>query len=239
MKSDFKSLTVRLKEVDSTNLYCKRYPLIEAGRQVVVVAERQTGGMGTKGRSFSSEKGGLYISVMRRFPLPFSETFSIMINSCVAVCRTLERIGLRPTIKWANDVLCGGKKICGTLIENTLLSDGTLLSIVGMGINVNNRLPEELAPVATSVCQCKGRRYPIDRIRRILIKNLRGEYTVEDYKSYIDWFGKEVCLTCGEKTFSAIAADVGKDGSLICEADGKRIKINSAEMSLRLICSTT
>ena len=234
-----KAKIIELEEIDSTNLFCKRCNVDEFDCDLIVTAERQTNGMGTKSRSFSSEEGGLYISLLkRREGFDFKNTFSIMINSCVAVCRTLEEIGLEPKIKWANDVLVGGKKICGTLIENRLLSGGVCISIVGMGINVNNPLPEELKDVATSVKEQKKRKYSVKKIRNILIKKLQGDYTVADYKRYVDWFGQEVELICGDERISALAIDVDKDGSLLCEIGGELKKINSAEMSLRLKCNT-
>ncbi len=234
-----KAKIIELEEIDSTNLFCKRCNADEFDCDLIVTAERQLNGMGTKGRSFSSEEGGLYISLMRKLEnFDFSKTFSIMINACVAVCETLEKIGLEPRIKWANDVLVGGKKICGTLIENRLLSGNVCTSVVGMGINVNNPLPEELRDTATSVSEQKGKAYPVKKLRNILIKNLQKEYTVADYKRYVDWFGRQVDLTCGDKVISAVALDVDNDGSLVCEIDGEVKKINSAEMSLRLKCNT-
>ncbi len=234
-----KAKIIELEEIDSTNLFCKRCNADEFDCDLIVTAERQTQGRGTKGRSFSSEEGGLYISLMRKMEnFDFSQTFSIMINACVAVCETLEKIGLEPRIKWANDVLVGGKKICGTLIENRLLSNNVCTSVVGMGINVNNPLPDDLRETATSVSEQKGKAFSVKKLRNILIRNLQKNYTVADYKRYVDWFGREVDLTCGDNVITATALDVDNDGSLVCEIDGEVKKINSAEMSLRLKCNT-
>lgn len=230
-----KAKIIDLDEVDSTNLFCKRYNSEHPDCDLIVTAKRQTQGRGTKGRSYSSEDGGLYISILKRLEnFDFANTFSIMINACVAVCETLVKIGLSPRIKWANDVLIGDKKICGTLIENRLSQNGVCTSIVGMGINVNNPLPDEIKDIATSVSEQKGKRCKVGRVRKILLKNLRKNYTVADYKRFVDWFGQKVDLTCGEEMISAVAVDVDNDGSLICNIDGELKKINSAEMSLRL-----
>jgi len=234
-----KAKIIELEEIDSTNLFCKRCNAEEFDSDLIVIAKRQLQGMGTKGRSFSSEEGGLYVSVMRKYEnFDFANTFTIMINACVAVCETLKKIGLDPKIKWANDVLVGGKKICGTLIENRLTSDGVCISVVGIGINVNNTLPEELKDIATSVSAEKGKSFPVKRLRNILIKNLSKNYTVADYKAFVDWFGSEVDLTCGDDVISAVAVDVENDGSLLCKINGELKKINSAEMSLRLKCNS-
>ena len=131
---------IQLDEIDSTNEFCKR---MNFESDVIVTAKRQLSGKGTNGRSFASDEGGLYVSVMKRYEnFDFANTFSIMINACVAVCKTLKSLGLKPRVKWANDVLVGGKKICGTLIENRLGADNVCTSVVGMGINVTTFFPK-------------------------------------------------------------------------------------------------
>lgn len=228
---------IELDEIDSTNEYCKRLTDFEG--DVIVVAERQTKGKGTNGRSFVSDEGGLYVSLMRRFKdFDFSRTFSIMINACVAVCKTVESYGITPNVKWANDVLVNGKKICGTLIENRLGADSVCTSIVGIGLNVNNVLPDELKEIATTMREQKGRKLNISGVRNRLIKYLKNEYTVDDYKKYVDWFGQEVYLDSQGKRTSAVALDVDADGSLVCDIQGKIKKISSAEMRLRLKCKS-
>lgn len=234
-----KATIIKLDEIDSTNSFCKRCNAEEFENDLIVTAVRQSAGRGTKGRSFSSEEGGLYISLMRRLEnFDFTNTFTIMIDSCVAVCETLKALGLEPNIKWANDVLVGGKKICGTLIENRLATKNVCTSIVGIGININNPLPDELKDTATSISLEKGKRVSVARVRRLLIKKLRKHYTVADYKSYVGWFGKQIDLICGDEVISAVAVDVDIDGSLVCNVGGQLKKINSAEMSLRLKCNT-
>lgn len=227
---------IELDEIDSTNEFCKRFPK-EA--DLIVCAKRQTNGKGTKGRSFVSDEGGVYVSLMRRYEnFDFSNTFSIMINACVAVCKTLEAFNIKPTVKWANDVIVNGKKICGTLIENRLGADGVCLSIVGIGLNVNNILPDELKEIATTMREYRGRKLSVGAVRKKLIKNLQNEYTVEEYKTFINWFGQEVYLDTNGERFTATALDVDKRGNLICSIDGETKKISSGEMSLRFKCST-
>lgn len=222
---------IKLEEVDSTNEYCKR---LTDGVDVAVTAKRQTAGKGTKGRSFSSQDGGLYISVMRHYKnFPASETFFVLVNSCVAVCKTFEHFKINPQIRWANDVLADGKKICGTLIENIFSGDKLNRSIVGMGINVNNALPAELSGIATSMSMLTGKIFDVDAVRDELIENLNKHFTVNDYKEYTGWLGGKVTVKTLEGMFSATALDIGADGRLILEADGRLIKLSSAEVSLR------
>jgi BirA family biotin operon repressor/biotin-[acetyl-CoA-carboxylase] ligase len=223
---------IELESVDSTNEYCKR---AAAEGDMIVTALSQTAGRGTKGRSFISDKGGLYITVMRTLAnFDGQMTFKIMTDSCVAVCKTVQSFGLQPVIRWANDVLVGGRKICGTLIENTFLSNGACRSIVGMGLNVNNVLPEELRAIATTLSEQTGKQINLEKVKRSLISNLQKSYTIEDYRSYINWFGSIITLNIQGKQIKAVAKDVEEDGRLVCVIDGQLQKISSAEVSLRL-----
>ena len=224
---------IELEEVDSTNEYCKRQNFAD---DVAVVARCQTAGRGTKGRSFVSDYGGLYITVVRHYKDCLTQNaFQIMINSCVAVCKTLEKFSIKPNIRWANDVLVDGKKICGTLIENTFGGNKILRSIVGMGINVNNEIPCDLKDIATSITQHVSTKVTVDEVKVALLKNLENNYSVCDYKSYINYFGKTAILKTEDGERQVKVLDISDDGRLIVkETDGAVNKISSAEVSLRL-----
>ncbi len=223
---------IELSECDSTNEYLKR---LDGEEDTIVTAVRQTAGKGTKGRSFSSADGGLYLSVMRFYEnFSAANAFEIMINSCVAVCKTVEGFGIKPVIRWANDVLVNGRKICGTLIENTFAGANIRRSIVGMGINVNNELPPELRQIAVSMREILGNRLSLQTVKQAHIANLQKSFTINDYKKYINWFGKEVVLRTDKESYTATALDVTADGRLVVSRDGKIIEISSAEVSLRL-----
>ena len=223
---------IELEEVDSTNNFCKSY---KGAEDITVIAARQSGGRGTKGRSFSSEEGGLYVSVMKNYKnFPAGNAFKIMLNACVAVCETLEGFGANPVIRWANDVLVNGKKICGTLIENTFSGAYITRSIVGTGINVNNKIPAELCEIATTLSAELNKEIKISAVKKSLLENLEKDYSVNDYKKYINWLGKEVALKTGEQSITATALDIAEDGRLIVKINGEIKKISSAEVSLRL-----
>ncbi len=223
---------IELEETDSTNEYLKR---LDGEEDTIVTAVRQTAGKGTKGRSFSSADGGLYISVMRFYKnFPASNAFKIMVDSCVAVCKTLEFFGINPAIRWANDVLVNGRKICGTLIENTFACANIRRSIVGMGINVNNTLPSELKDIAVSMSEIAGKKFDLQAVKNVHIASLQKSFTVVDYKKYIKWFGKEVTLHTDSETYTATALDITDEGRLVVNCNGKVLEISSAEVSLRL-----
>ena len=85
----------------STNDYCETR---EFGEDTAIIAREQTGGKGTKGRSFSSPRGGVYLSLVRYYPCKAENSFSLMIASCMAVVKTLELYGVSAEVKWPNDV---------------------------------------------------------------------------------------------------------------------------------------
>lgn len=223
---------ILLDATDSTNEYCKR---TDDGTDVTVAAARQTAGRGTKGRSFVSDGGGLYVSVMRHYKdFPAEKAFGIMVNACVAVCKTLEAFGISPVIRWANDVLADGKKICGTLIENTFSGGRLVRSIVGTGLNINNALPEELSSTAVSMGQCLHRRLRVEEVRDVFIRNAERQFGIADYKSYMPWLGQTVMLRTEAEQIPVTALDIAGDGRLIVKRDGNILKISAAEVSLRL-----
>ena len=223
---------IELEEVDSTNEYCKR---IDCGEDITVVAKRQSAGRGTKGRSFESGEGGLYISTMRYYEdFNAENAFKIMVNSCVAVCKTLEKFGVRPQIRWANDVLADGKKICGTLIENTFSGGKVIRSIVGIGLNINNEIPSHLSEIAVSVYEITGKNIPVERVFKTLVKNLEKNFTIADYKSYMSWLGEKVLIKAADGEYEAVALDITQNGLLKVNLNGEIAEISSAEVSLRL-----
>ncbi len=223
---------IELEEVASTNEYCKQN---DFGEDLCVFARRQTAGKGTKGRSFISLEGGLYVTVMHHYKNFSAENaFKIMVNGCVAVCRTLENFGISPVIRWANDVLAGGKKICGTLIENTFSGGFITRSIVGIGINVNNEISSEIKSVATSMKEVAGRTFPLDEVKNAFISNLEKDYSIEDYKRYINWFGQTVTVKTETEDRSVKALDVTENGRLLVDWCGNMLEISAAEVSLRL-----
>ena len=127
------------------------------GVDLVVTAVCQTGGKGTKGRSFSSQKGGVYLSKLTFYEdLSVKSAFKIMISGAVAVCETLRFYGLEPLIKWPNDIWVNDKKICGILIENVFSGDRVRSSVVGIGLNVSNSLPADLTEIATTMALAMG-----------------------------------------------------------------------------------
>ena len=150
---------VCLDVTDSTNNECKRLAAQGAENGLVVVAGEQTGGKGRRGRSFLSLPGkGLYLSVLLRPQASLRQVQQLTAWCAVAVCRATEALtGLSCQIKWVNDPLLDGKKLCGILCELGLDDDGRLdYVVVGMGVNVSQTAEDfgpELSRMATSLGQ--------------------------------------------------------------------------------------
>ncbi|MGA2629967.1 MAG: biotin--[acetyl-CoA-carboxylase] ligase [Terriglobia bacterium] len=120
----------------------------------VVIAEDQTAGRGRLGRTWYSEKSsGIYVSILLRPPLAPSAAPLLTLLAGVAVHQAIRSVtGLAPDIRWPNDVLVNGRKVCGILTEMNAEVDRIHAVVLGIGINVNHReMPEELKPIATSL----------------------------------------------------------------------------------------
>ena len=122
----------------------------------VIVAREQTRGRGRMGRQWSSEEGGLWFTAA--MPLPGEHLGWAGMLAALAVCRALDEIGLRASVKWPNDGVVEGKKLAGVLVE---MVAGRDLAAVGVGLNVSNPLPQVGSAATlwppTSVSQETGR----------------------------------------------------------------------------------
>lgn len=220
-----------LAEVGSTNDYIRRY--LGGGEDVFVCAERQTGGKGTKGRSFLSEEGGVYLSALTFYDgLPAEEAFRVMAHAAVAVCRTARAFGADPEIKWANDVLAAGRKLCGILIENELSGGKVRASIVGMGLNVFNPLTglERVAVRLADVARVPS----VAAVREKLIEAYLQPSDFGEYLSYVRFLGRRIRVCEGGGTYEAIARRILPDGRLEVGTEKGIRALSAAEISIRL-----
>lgn len=220
--------TIIFDEVASTNDELKK--LKDPAEDVLMIARRQSGGRGSKGRLFSCEKGGAYLSLLRLYPCKAEESFSIMITAAVAVVKTLAAFDVTAAIKWPNDIFAGGKKICGILIENVFEGDTVARSIVGIGVNLNNPLPAELKNTATSVYEITGHKADIDTFVATLAYNLYQKYTIDEYRQSLGILGKKIKIIRGDETFDGVAKDVLPNGNLLLESGEI---LSAAEITVR------
>jgi BirA family biotin operon repressor/biotin-[acetyl-CoA-carboxylase] ligase len=222
---------IHFEEIDSTNNYAKDRR--KDKENLIITAKRQTGGRGTKGRSFVSEEGGVYLTTLRFYEdFPAKDAFKIMSGTAVAVCETLRFYGLQPVIKWANDVFVNGKKICGILIENTLSGGNISSSVVGVGLNVNTSFEGELESIATSMRLEGGKSFLVEEITERLIAELSKDRTMEEYRAYLGFMGQTVTLILGNERVPATLLSVDDEGKLYAEIDGQTRVFSSAEVSI-------
>ncbi|MCB1386665.1 MAG: biotin--[acetyl-CoA-carboxylase] ligase [Nitratireductor sp.] len=146
---------IGLGDTQSTNLDCLDHLRRGDPGRLWITADRQLAGRGSRGRGWVSEPGNLYASLLLRDPAPFSRLHTLGFAASLAVRDTLIALGgggLPPvTVKWPNDVLVGGAKICGLLLESHE-ADGARYAIVGIGINTAHR-PGDTLYRATSLAE--------------------------------------------------------------------------------------
>ncbi|MBE6940550.1 MAG: biotin--[acetyl-CoA-carboxylase] ligase [Ruminococcaceae bacterium] len=235
-----------LETIDSTNTYLKREAVEGAGHGTVAVADCQSAGRGRMGRSFVSPPGkGVYLSVLLRPALPPEVLMRATGMAAVAMCRAVERVsGARPGIKWTNDLVLNGKKLCGILAETVMQGAETAL-IIGVGINVSHDredFGQEVAGIATSL-EMEG--YPVLRAALVaamieelyrLSDALGGDISpwVEEYRRRCVNLGKAVQLLWTEKRERAVALDIDEQfGLVVRRADGNVTSVRTGEVSVR------
>lgn len=155
-------------ELDSTNLRAKQLALEGAPDGTVVTADFQSAGRGRMGRSFQSPRGrGLYLTALLRPDLPPEQLLPVTAMAGVAVCDAVEALcGVRPGLKWPNDPVLAGKKLCGILTELSVEGETGRVRYLALGIGVNvlhtaEDFSPEVAEMATSLFLALGR--PVSR----------------------------------------------------------------------------
>ena len=240
-----------LDEVDSTNTECKRQANAGAAEGLVVTSEYQSGGRGRRGHGFLSPKGkGIYLSVLLRPELPPQETVGITAWIAVAMCDAVEEAyGVRPGIKWTNDLVLGGRKLCGILTEMEVEAESRALRflIPGIGINCNHQpedFSEDIRDFAGSIAMHLG--HPVHRADLVasMIRALDRMYAAfpEGKQEYLEKYRKD-CVTIGRdvKLISldgtveeAFAENVADDFSLVVRLkDGSHKNVNTGDVSVR------
>ncbi|MDV3427608.1 MAG: biotin--[acetyl-CoA-carboxylase] ligase [Bacillota bacterium] len=239
------------KSIDSTNSECRRIADAES-EGTAVVGEEQLKGRGRLGRTWTSPLyKGIFMSIILKPDIDMEEAPKITSIGAAAVFLALKDIGIECQVKWPNDVVINGKKVCGILTEMSGEINRINYIVIGIGINVNlnaDDIPEDLKDKATSLLIEKGKN--IDR--RILLsgllnhfENLYDEFLKGDYSRTVSicrdnssLVGKEVRIIKNGKEAVGKAIDIGKDGALIIEyKNGEKDKIISGEVSVRGIGS--
>lgn len=233
----------------STNTVMKeRY--LSRSHGFTLIAEEQTGGRGRLGRTFVSPANtGVYFTTLLHPSLPLTHIQFVTIAAAIAVANAIEQTaGFAPQIKWVNDVLMGGRKLCGILTEATIEGESGAVSslVVGIGINLrpNPGWPEDVKAVAGAISQFG----PVPRRAEIiaavlthferayaLLESGQTDELLEQYRSRLCCIGKRVTVSGPQEKYEADCIGLDEDGHLLVRDEGGQTRaLSSGEISIRL-----
>jgi len=236
---------IYIPSVSSTMDVARKSARERAIEGTLVIADRQTAGRGRTGRTWISLQGGLSFSVILYPVVP--QLFSLIMIASLAVVHSIESLTLlHAGIKWPNDVLINGKKVCGILIESAVKGAGVDFSIIGIGLNVNGEPPALSPPaiLATSLSVETGQEISrlkmlsklMEEIEQLYEMVRAGRSLVSEWRQRLETLGRQVQVEMDGITISGIAEDVEENGSLILRGlDGKLTKVVAGDVTLRIV----
>jgi BirA family transcriptional regulator, biotin operon repressor / biotin---[acetyl-CoA-carboxylase] ligase len=221
-----------MEETPSTQDVARELAEKWAPEGTAVIAGTQKAGRGRLGRIWFSPEGGLAVSIVLRPPLDAIQLLPAVTS--VAVFRTLQKLGINSAIKWPNDVLIQGKKVCGILIENGLDGGKLKYSIQGIGINVNFNTTQfpEIADISTSLSVELGHDASIGEVAVLLFGELEDVYGQISDPAYVigEWMcnmqtiGRRIKVSTGSLVVEGIARSINAAGNLIMVLDDGTLK---------------
>lgn len=237
------------KSVTSTNDLAKEMAKQGAPADTVLIAGHQTGGRGRLGRSFHSPADmGIYLSAILRPNCKANELMHLTCATAVAMCDAVDNaIGIRPGIKWTNDLVWNSRKIGGILTELGIDPATGIIdyAIVGIGLNCCQS-PEDFPPEiqgfagslamasAKPVCREAVCAEMIRSLESMNSKLLRPEHFMDSYRKSCITLGKEISILRAGEVRHGKALDIDKTGGLIVAfPDGHLETVSSGEVSIR------
>ena len=236
--------------LDSTNKKAKE--LAEAGgpHGMIVVAGAQEAGLGRRGRSWSSEAGqGIYMSFVLRPEIEADKASMLTLVTALAVEKAIYSLtkysDVTPFIKWPNDIVIRGKKVCGILTEMTMKDNQVDYIVVGIGVNVHNReFPADIANIATSLELEVGHAFARERLVELIMMQFEKYYALfmqeqnlslllEEYQQVSANKGRKVTVLDPAGQYEGIARGITNKGELIVDTlEGTKL-VSSGEVSVR------
>ena len=206
----------------------------------VVICEEMSYGRGRLGRKWVAGRGGLWFTIVLK-PKMIKSLQLLTLIAGTSVVKTLKELyNLDVSVKWPNDVLLSGRKLCGVLIEARLEADRVNYVLVGVGVNVNNELPEGLRGTGVTLMEVLGCRVPRVPILKGVVSNLLNLYNellrgnddvvISEWKRYNSTIGRKVKVVSFNEVFEGIAVDVGVDGSLIVSTGGSVRRVSVGDV---------
>jgi len=221
-----------LQEVDSTNTWAIKEALKGAEEGEVFLAEAQTQGKGRMGRKWFSPKGkNIYLSLILKPEMPPQRVPLLNLGASLALAYVLEKLGLEPELKWPNDVLLRGKKVCGILSEAYAEADKVNFVVLGIGLNVNTKkedFPEELRDSATSLLIETGKEFSRNHLVKEILQELEGVYfllkenpgeVLSKWCSYAKVEGKMVEVESFGELIEGVAEGIDEEGALLVKTE--------------------
>ncbi|MFQ5978456.1 MAG: biotin--[acetyl-CoA-carboxylase] ligase [Candidatus Hodarchaeales archaeon] len=225
-------------EVNSTNVVAQKLVQQDTGNGTAIISSIQTAGRGRLGRNWESPSGGIWLSIVL-YPPPQATNLSLItIVAAVAVARTVEKVlGIEAEIKWPNDILVGGMKVCGILCE--LLSGPSGWAIIaGVGINLN--IDKEDLPIletypAGSLKMFARKEISEERFMVHFFRNFNESYSnflrgdqgrkrlLDRWRKHAEMLGKRIIIKLGDELLEGIAKDVDNNGYLVFKAPNGEI----------------
>ena len=236
----------RFPTLPSTNTYLKQLAKEGAPEGTAVIADTQTAGRGRLGRTFLSPAGqGIYLSLLLRPNCPPQKLMHLTCATAVAACDAIEQeTGIRPGIKWINDLVLQGRKLAGILTELTVDPASGLVTsaIIGIGINCHQP-PQELSDTACALSEFTHKPIPSENLITALIESLyemrnnlltNQEQIMSRYRQNCITLGQEVIVIQNDTQTPATALSLDDQGALTVQLPDSTTKtVQSGEVTLR------
>jgi BirA family biotin operon repressor/biotin-[acetyl-CoA-carboxylase] ligase len=230
---------VLLAETSSTNDVAREQARKGVRGGFLVAASRQTAGRGRLGRSWESPPNrGLYVSIVLRPDLPMTEAGKLTILSSVATVDAVETVsGLRPQIKWPNDLVVGGRKLAGLLIETERKGGRLVFAVIGIGLNVRQEAVDfspEVRRQATSLYLATGRIYRRADLLVALLQALERRLSQPFDEAREAWtassltLGQRITLTTAQGRKHGQALGLDESGALLLRGDSGEVETVTA-----------
>ena len=233
-------------QIPSTNTLAKEMANQGAPHGTVLIAGSQTAGRGRMGRSFSSAEGkGIYLSVILRPACKAEQLLHLTCAVAVSVCDAVEKAcGVRPSVKWINDLVLGRKKLGGILTELSIDRGAVQYAVVGVGLNCAQKaedFPAEIRDIALSLQEYTGKAVDIPMLTGAMInalwemdKNLLSRDFMTVYRKDCITLGQEISVVRADDISHGKAVDLTADGGLVVRyPDGREETVQSGEVSIR------
>jgi BirA family biotin operon repressor/biotin-[acetyl-CoA-carboxylase] ligase len=226
--------------IPSTMNEAKKAARAGAAEGTIIIAEEQTVGRGRLGRGWLSPRGNIALSLIIRPTLEQLPRLNMVASLAIVHC--IENVtGLKAEIKWPNDILIGGKKVCGILVESALRGGSVDWAIIGIGINIDLAASLLSEFGATSLCYELGHEVSRLELLKCLLGELErfylalrsGEPIHEEWRKRLVTLGKMVRLKSAGVVEEGYAEAVDEDGYLLLRRpDGNLIRIAGGEATL-------